>query len=301
MMVETLVRLKDGISVLFMRSVSEPGFWMSLSLVAVAFLVLWHRSGYSFRWPCRLMKSVGANISFFFLNMIFTPIVLVLAGFVQSAYDMLGVPTLDSGIWTPLPTWVLAFLAVLFYDFANYWNHRLMHMGWLWPVHAIHHSDPEVNGLTGYRIHFLEVFIMAASYVILLSWLGFPAEGMGLGAVFIALHGVYVHLDLDWGHGPLRYLIASPRFHRWHHADVPAAYGKNLANIFPFFDVLFGTYRVPGPVTGPLGAQGVPENDVVKLCLFPFTEWTRMLVSGVRQLGRRSSDGAAKQGETSGL
>lgn len=300
-MVETLARLKDSLANLLMGTIGEPTVWASFSFVALVFLILWHRSGYRLNWPHRLMKSVGANISFLVLNTIFAPIVFVLTGVVQSAYDTLGVPTLNPDIWTPLPAWFLAFLAIFFHDFANYWNHRLMHKGWLWPVHAIHHSDPDVNGLTGYRIHFLEAFIMAASYVLLLSWLGFPADAMGLGAVVIALHSVYVHLDLDWGHGPFRYLIASPRFHRWHHADVPAAYGKNLANIFPFFDVLFGTYRVPGPVVGRLGAQGVPENDVVKLCLFPFTEWTKMLASGFRQLGHRSSSADPKQGETSGL
>lgn len=299
-MAELLTRLKDFLSHLFMATVSEPSVWASFSFAGIVFLIALHRSGYSFQWPLRMMKSIGANISFLFLNTIFAPLVFVMTGVVQSAYDFLGVPALSHDIWEQLPTWSLAFFAIVFHDFANYWNHRLMHMSWLWPVHAVHHSDPDVNGLTGYRIHFLEAFIMASSYVLLLSWLGFPADAMGVGAVIIALHGVYVHLDLDWGHGPLRYVIASPRFHRWHHADIPEAYGKNLANIFPIFDVAFGTYRVPGPVVGPLGARGVPENDVVKLCLFPFSEWCRMAVSGFRRIAPRLAGSPGKQSDAPG-
>jgi len=45
-----------------------------------------------------------------------------------------------------------------------------MHLKWLWPVHAIHHSDPVVNGLTTYRIHILEALVMWGSYTILLTW-----------------------------------------------------------------------------------------------------------------------------------
>jgi sterol desaturase/sphingolipid hydroxylase (fatty acid hydroxylase superfamily) len=86
----------------------------------------------------------------------------------------------------------------------------------------------------------------------------------------------YVHMDVDWGHGPLRLIIASPRFHRWHHADTPELYGKNIANMFPFYDVMFGTYIDPGVCREPMGAIGVPENHFLKLMAYPFVEPVRM-------------------------
>lgn len=119
---------------------------------------------------------------------------------------------------------------------------------------------------------------MFVCYSLLLNWLGFPPDVLGYGALFLGLHNIYVHINVDWGHGPLRYVLASPRFHRWHHADVPEAYGKNLANRFPVFDLIFGTYYMPGTCHEEVGAPGVPQNDVVKLFLFPFTEWRRMLL-----------------------
>src|SRR5262249_52829794 len=146
---------------------------------------------------------------------------------VKEFYALAGIPSIPTEAWSGVPVVVLIPIAVLAHDFANYWNHRLMHLPWLWPVHAIHHSDPDVNGATAYRIHILEKLVMWISYVLLLSWLGLPGNAIGIGAVFVVLHTIYIHINVDWGHGPFRLLLASPRFHRWHHADVPEAHGKN--------------------------------------------------------------------------
>ena len=81
----------------------------------------------------------------------------------------------------------------------------------LWPIHAVHHSDPDVTALTTCRVHIFESVVMSTSYIVLLSWLGFPDRIIGFGAVFLALHNAYVHVNVDWDHGPLRYVIASPR------------------------------------------------------------------------------------------
>jgi len=56
---------------------------------------------------------------------------------------------------------------------------------------------------------------------------------MGTGALVLLLHNAYVHVDIDWGHGPLRLLIASPRFHRWQHTDKTHARDKNFAGPMP--------------------------------------------------------------------
>ena len=174
---------------------------------------------------------------------------------------LLGIPSIPTDVWTGLPVWLLAAFAVLTHDFANYWNHRLLHTKWFWPVHAIHHSDPDVNGLTTYRVHALEALVMWGSYIIMLTWLGLPGDAIGFGAVLITLHNMYVHVDVDWHHGPFGMLLASPRFHRWHHADVPEPTARISPTSFPFFDRLFGTYYVPGACTVASGGRGrAPER-----------------------------------------
>ncbi|MEL6920217.1 MAG: sterol desaturase family protein, partial [Pseudomonadota bacterium] len=98
-------------------------------------------------------------------------------------------------------------------------------------------------------------------------------EAIGMIVFFIEMNLFYVHANLNWDHGPFKFVIASPRFHRWHHADKPEAYGKNLANMIPAYDWMFGTYYNPEPCRERMGAPGVPDTDTVALMFSPFTLW----------------------------
>ncbi|MFZ5733673.1 MAG: sterol desaturase family protein [Pseudomonadota bacterium] len=263
--------------------------WKPHTIAAIAFLCLLllidlARRGWQFSWSRRIVAGILATLAIFHFNFLFAPLVWLCWDRIKQLYALLGIPSVPTAFWADVPVWALVPFAIIVHDFANYWNHRLMHRPLLWPVHAIHHSDPDVTGLTTYRIHMLEGLVMWTSYTVLLSWLGLPQDAIGLGAVFVILHNIYVHVNVDWDHGPLRLLIASPRFHRWHHADVAEAHGKNLANVLPLWDWMFGTYYCPGPCRERMGAAGVPENDVVKLILWPWQEWTRMALVRVRSL-----------------
>ena len=198
--------------------------------------------------------------------------------YIQSAYTALHIPTLDPAIWDNVPVWIICITGVAAKDFVDYWNHRLMHTKWGWPTHAAHHSDTHVNAFTANRIHFLEAMIMTTSYVLLLTWMQIP-QALPFVIIFYILHNKYVHMDLDFEHGPLKYIIASPVYHRWHHADVPAAYGKNLANVMPIYDVMFGTFYSPGKCDAPMGAlkTGVEDKNAIAIMTYPFREWAKMI------------------------
>ena len=246
-------------------------------ILCAAFIALdFLRRGMRLKWSPLAVKGTLATLAIMSINGLFAPLVITVARAFQHAYDGIGVPQIDPAIWQAMPRWLLIPFAILAYDLVNYWSHRAMHTKWLWPVHAIHHSDPELTAFTTFRVHFFETLVGMGAFTLLLSWLGLPEDALGGSAVLLGLHNSYQHMNLDWDHGPFRLLIASPRYHRWHHADTPAAYGKNLANVFPFLDVLFGTYYVPGRCEHPVGAQGVPGNDVVQLMLFPLVEWLRL-------------------------
>ncbi len=198
--------------------------------------------------------------------------------FAQAAYNALAIPRLQSDFWSAYPFWLVCIIGVMSKDFVDYWNHRLMHTKWAWPTHAAHHSDTHVNAFTAYRVHFLEAVLMSLSYILLLTWLQMPAA-IPVVIMFSTLHNMYVHMDLPYTHGPAKYLVASPVFHRWHHADVPAAYGKNLANIMPLWDRIFGTYYYPGPCKAEMGAlkTGVDDKNPFQIYVYPFLEWARLI------------------------
>src|SRR5688572_32092692 len=44
---------------------------------------------------------------------------------------------------------------------------------------------------------------------------------------------------------PLRWILATPRFHHWHHAAETEAMDKNFAVHLPLIDRLFGTAYLP--------------------------------------------------------
>jgi sterol desaturase/sphingolipid hydroxylase (fatty acid hydroxylase superfamily) len=196
--------------------------------------------------------------------------------FAQSSYNALHIPTLNPEIWNNVPLWIVCIFGVAAKDFVDYWNHRLMHTKWGWPTHAAHHSDTHVNAFTANRVHFLEALLMTISYILLLTWLQIP-QALPFVIVFYILHNKYVHMDLPFEHGPLKYIIASPVYHRWHHADVPKAYGKNLANVMPIYDVMFGTYYNPGKCNEPMGAleTGVEDKSAIAIMTYPFREWAK--------------------------
>ena len=92
-------------------------------------------------------------------------------------------------------------------------------------------------------------------------------------------------MDLDFEHGSLKYLIASPLYHRWHHADVPEAYGKNLANVMPIYEVTFGTFYNPEKCDAPMGAlrTGVEDKSAIAIMTYPLREWTKMIKKSQKQ------------------
>lgn len=230
------------------------------------------------RFSREAFKNFATSMGWIALNWCMAPFIYIAMKFTRRLYGQLSIPDLPASFWQDVPWVVVLFISILTKDFADYWNHRLMHMRWIWPIHAVHHSDTHVNFLTSFRIHFLESIFMGISYVILLSWLGISPLMGALGSMIFTLHNCYVHIDADIGHGPFKYILTSPRLHRWHHADHPDAYGKNLANLFPFYDLLFGTYYLPGRCNKIMGARSedISPFNIASQFALPFTRWLKM-------------------------
>lgn len=222
-------------------------------------------------------KSAAVNIIYLKVTGIVAGLFWVGVVAVQSGYNVLGLPALSREFWDAQPFWLTAVCVLLAYDFVVYWAHRWMHKGVLWPMHAVHHSDRHMHFLTWSRGHPVEQCFTAACLVLATTWMGLGVTDIVGIALIRAFSQYYVHSNIDWNHGPLKYVIVSPRLHRWHHADVPEAYDKNFASIFAFYDVLFGTYYNPRPSSDvPTGVPELPSHDIVKLFTHPFTEWARM-------------------------
>ncbi len=161
-----------------------------------------------------------------------------------------------------LPIWVQAPLILLIADLLAYWSHRLFHGRWLWPFHAIHHSSKTVDWLSSVRLHPVNDAVARVVQVLPLYWLGFNAGALAAAVPVLTFYALLLHANLRWSYGPLRYVIASPVFHRWHHTSEEEGLDRNFAGLFPFFDLMFGTfYMPPGRQPQRFGISGDPVPD----------------------------------------
>ncbi len=119
-----------------------------------------------------------------------------------------------------LPFPAALFLLVLVADLVQYWTHRAYHeVPWLWRLHAVHHSVKSMDWLAGSRQHLLEVLITRTLVLAPIVVLGFGKEVIDAYIVIVGFHAVFNHANVSARLGLLRYVIVTPNFHHWHHAQ----------------------------------------------------------------------------------
>jgi sterol desaturase/sphingolipid hydroxylase (fatty acid hydroxylase superfamily) len=150
---------------------------------------------------------------------------------------------------------------VLVADFTQYWVHRAFHrVPWLWRLHAIHHSSESMDWLAGSRLHLVDIVVTRGLSFVPLYVLGFAPTAVYAYLVFVSFLAVFIHANVRFDLGALDWLVATPRFHHWHHAANPV--DKNFAVHLPWIDRLFGTAYLPdGRWPDAYGIDGHPVPD----------------------------------------
>lgn len=162
-----------------------------------------------------------------------------------------------------LPFAVQLALGLLVADFLGYWMHRAFHARPLWGLHAVHHSSPQLDWLSSVRLHPLNQALMSVVQAVPLLALGFDPRVFAVVAPVLTLYAIGIHANVSFDLGPLRAVVASPRFHRWHHTSQAEGRDKNFAGLFPLWDVLFGTFYAPAdrvPTEFGAGDEPVPAG-----------------------------------------
>ena len=62
---------------------------------------------------------------------------------------------------------------------------------------------------------------------------------------FVSFHAVYIHSNTRWRFPVLRWIVATPEYHHWHHTSDEEGLDKNFASFLPLWDWLFGTLHLP--------------------------------------------------------
>jgi len=184
----------------------------------------------------------------------------------------------------------------VFGDFSRYWLHRFMHTNrWLWKFHQVHHSAESLNPLTFYRLHPVEILLLAlrnalvAGVVTGVFIFCFGARidiytVLGGNLFVVALFSFtgnlrHSHIRLSYGRWIER-LLVSPAQHQVHHQQESMT--KNYGSVLALWDWLFGSLRLTkdAPLKGAFGlGAGKREkfDGIIKIIIQPFFDIYRSI------------------------
>ena len=228
-------------------------------------------------WPAikgqaRFRKGLGTDLAYWLFTPLVTSNITRIAVIVVAviAALLMGAPLAGLKSWyahrqtlvgqQPIGAQILEMF--LLGDLISYWMHRAFHGRRLWKFHAIHHGSPQLDWLSSVRVHPVNELLQRSVEAIPFVILGFRPELVAGYAPFLTSYAILLHANVNWDFGPLRYVIATPFFHRWHHTSEKEGWDKNFAGLFPFIDALFGTLYLPvGKQPTRFGVAGTPVPD----------------------------------------
>lgn len=159
---------------------------------------------------------------------------------------------LNAPLAAHLPSWPIAdaglglVVGFLLLDLVRYLVHRCEHSVWpLWRLHALHHSDPDVDVTTALRHNPAEYAVGSAVYWLVLVVLDVPGFVVLCHAVVLFACEAVQHGNIRlpqrverW----LRPLLVTTEMHRIHHSVVFGHANANYGAVLSVWDRLFGTY-----------------------------------------------------------
>jgi sterol desaturase/sphingolipid hydroxylase (fatty acid hydroxylase superfamily) len=154
-------------------------------------------------------------------------------------------------------------VTLLALDGATYLAHRLLHkVPMLWRVHLVHHIDAAVDATTAFRQHPVEG-VLRFSFIAVTAWtLGAPPVAVAIYRLLGSLNAVLEHANIRTPRMLDRALVwfwVTPDMHKVHHSRARSETDSNYANLFSFFDRVFGSYTPSS--RGPTVAYGIEGYD----------------------------------------
>jgi len=167
-------------------------------------------------------------------------------------------------------------IAILIADFGITTVHLVSHrVGWMWRLHAVHHSIRRSYGLNGLMKHPLHQTLETIGGVAPLLLLGMPVHVAASLAGCVAIQLLMQHSNVAYRVGPLRLVLALNECHRFHHLKWPGVGDVNFGLFTLLWDRLYGTFSydlMRGFTSDDLGIAAQPyyPSDYVGQLLAPF-------------------------------
>src|SRR5712671_787476 len=155
------------------------------------------------RWPSNLVI-VALNTAFVRISLPATAVSLALAG-ERRGWGMLN--------YLPVPAWMAVVASVLLLDVAIYLQHVMFHaVPALWRVHRMHHTDLDLDVITGVRFHPVEIVLSMLLKLAVVVALGATALGVLIFEVLLNATSMFNHGDVRvpfWLDHHLRWFVVT--------------------------------------------------------------------------------------------
>ncbi|MGG6232186.1 sterol desaturase family protein [Tenacibaculum sp. SDUM215027] len=189
-----------------------------------------------------------------------------------------------TNFWNSLPFFTTYVIANLIGEFLPYVYHRISHKGnidsylslLMWKIHSIHHLPTSMNWFKTNWIHPINMFLNIFLKMTPLLFLGFNKKIIFLVGITHTVVAYISHANIKTKKSFWDYLIVTPQTHHFHHSKKMEE-AKNFGNIFPFWDLLFGTYYNRKGVVKEVGViknseTNYPKDkEYLRQLLFPIT------------------------------
>ena len=147
----------------------------------------------------------------------------------------------------PLPFWVEAAIAFIVLDFAVWLQHFFMHRTpLLWRMHAVHHSDRDLDVTTALRFHPFELIVSTFYKSAIVALLGVPLMVALAFEIWLNANALFNHSNIRLPRKLdriLRLFLVTPDMHLVHHSNLVDEQKHNFGFALTIWDRAFGTYR----------------------------------------------------------
>lgn len=147
-------------------------------------------------------------------------------------------PAADT-FWDGAAGWIVA---VLLFDFCDYWLHRAGHeCAVFWAAHAVHHQSQDFNFSTALRQESTVAFLGWPFYLPM-ALVGVPPDLFGIAGLIVLVYQFWIHTEHIGRLGWFDRVFSSPSNHRVHHAVNDEYLDRNYGGMLVVWDRLFGSF-----------------------------------------------------------
>lgn len=166
-----------------------------------------------------------------------------------------------------IPYGIAIAVGILLRSFLSYLIHVAFHKSpWLWRLHAIHHTDTDMDVTTAVRMHPIEFIVSAALVLPCIVAFGLPVEAVIVYEILDAGMAAFTHTNIRLPKTVdriARWVLVTPAMHRIHHSTWQPETDSNFGATLSFWDRMFGTYREKAAnhdAPDSLGLEGIESR-----------------------------------------